>query len=169
MVALCTPGTGIAGSAEPPGVPPQVAASRPTRGEYVVGGVLGTAVGFGLGHAVVGEYGNMGWVFTVGELAGVVVTYVGFYASLFGVTSQCGTGDCEDSWLRRHSGSLLAGGVIAMAAGTLTFAALRIWEIIDVWWRPTVAPPDMGPTVGVMVAPTLVNGDTAGLALAVTF
>ena len=39
--------------------------------QYVSGGTVGTAVGFGIGHALVGEYARIGWVFTMTEVLSV--------------------------------------------------------------------------------------------------
>lgn len=47
-----------------------------TSGEYVTGGLLGTFVGFGLGHAIQGRYGSTGWIYTLAETGLLVATTI---------------------------------------------------------------------------------------------
>ncbi len=79
------------------------------------GGLVGTFFGFGVGHAVIGEYGNMGWVFTVGELAGIGLMTGGYYLGISG----------DESFPKAGLGMILGGCLV-----TLGF---RIWEIVDIW------------------------------------
>jgi len=94
-------------------------------GPYVTGGVLGTAIGFGIGHAVQSRYGEMGWIFTVTE----VPAYGAFLAGYI-------------RWLnrsRRHDDELPKAqplDITLMAAGGAVFMAFHIWEIVDVWVTP---------------------------------
>lgn len=92
-------------------------------GRYVAGGLVGSFVGFGAGHAVIGEYSNIGWAFTVGEAAGLAFLMSGVVSELSCLFS-CGV---EQS----SSNNAL------IAVGAALFYGFRIWEIVDVWVRPT--------------------------------
>ncbi len=101
-------------------------------GEIVGGGLLGTLVGFGTGHAAQGRWRDTGWIYTAGESASFLV--------LAGGAAACSGGrddDDDDEDLRVFSDS--AGCVVIVAAVTLgTFAVFRIAEIVDVWATPQV-------------------------------
>lgn len=86
----------------------------------VTGGVVGTVVGFGLGHLFIGKYGEQGWVYTVGELGSLVAISVGATAAI---------GD----WV---SGNKNGGGSTLLWVGIVGYYGFRIWEIVDVWVRP---------------------------------
>lgn len=93
-------------------------------GRYIAGGVLGTTVGLGIGHAVAGEYGSRGWVFTTGELASLGLIIGGFAKGADAST---------------NGGTSFDGGAAAMMiGGAIAHAVFRIWEVIDVWTRPKV-------------------------------
>jgi hypothetical protein len=84
---------------------------------YVIGGILGTYPGLGIGHAVQGRYSDRGWIFTAGEIGSTAVLAVGAARCLGTVYNR----PCDDG--------LLTLGVV----GLLGF---KIWEIIDVWVAP---------------------------------
>ena len=86
-------------------------------GRYVAGGIVGTAVGFGIGHAISGEWTSTGWIFTVGEVAALTGAF-----GLSYVVAQ------EDK----------GAGVLVFVGGMLIAIGLNIWEIIDIWTRPTI-------------------------------
>jgi hypothetical protein len=90
---------------------------------YVLGGLAGTYYGFGIGHAIVGEWSNKGWIFTVGEIGSFVVIGAGLAQAL--------PRNATDLERRR-------GGTIALA-GAVAWSAFRFYEIYDVWTRPKVA------------------------------
>ena len=83
---------------------------------YVIGGVLGTWIGLGLGHGIQGRFSQMGWVFTAGELGSIAL-------------AAGGVGQCIAS-------NNCSNGVGAMLLGYMGFIGFRIWEIIDVWAAP---------------------------------
>ncbi|MCO4763756.1 MAG: hypothetical protein KC502_19745 [Myxococcales bacterium] len=101
-------------------------------GSYVLGGLLGTWMGFGIGHAVQGRYSDGGGIFTLGQVVGLGVGLTGMIRSIesrsceFDVQGNafCGSGRNEDMWT--------AIGV----SGFVLYAAVRVWEIIDLWASP---------------------------------
>ena len=96
---------------------------------YVVGGVLGTVLGFGIGHAVQGRYSaDYGWLYTAGELSGWVVLGAGF-AKAAKCTEEEYLDDLRDRCLRTS-------GLMALT-GYLLFAGLKITETITVWLPST--------------------------------
>lgn len=82
------------------------------------GGLVGTGFGLGLGHLVIGKYGEMGWVFTVGEIASAAAMSMG--------AAQLATGVFYGD----------DGGADLLWIGMASYVGFRIWEIIDVWTRP---------------------------------
>src|ERR1700752_2272429 len=87
-----------------------------SNGRYIGGGIVGTLFGFGIGHAIDGYYGEIGWIFTTTELASAIVLGSGLH-------------NCEvDVYDKRHC---KGGASLAVAIGGLSFLGLRIWEIID--------------------------------------
>ena len=98
-------------------------------GRYIAGGVVGTAVGFGIGHAIEGRYAFPGWIFTAGETISWITLAVGLskctttttYSSTYGYSD---TRDCG------------GGAKAAIIIGATALVGLRIWEILDVWLVP---------------------------------
>jgi hypothetical protein len=89
---------------------------------YAVGGVVGTFVGFGIGHAVQGRYGEKGWIFTVGELGSIALIVAGLAQSI----TNCSYGsNCANS-----------AGTSEILIGYFGVLGFRIWEIIDLWATP---------------------------------
>ncbi len=91
--------------------------------QYVAGGVTGTLLGFGIGHAVQGRYTYDGWKFTLGQgvaLTAVVVGATGCVNNAF---------DSETKGCSGVNEGLLFGGLV-------TLFAFRIWELIDIWATP---------------------------------
>ena len=95
-------------------------------GRYVTGGILSYALGFGVGHAVQGRWGDDGWVFTVGGSASLI-------AILYGLTQIDHRYDPETGQYNssRH------GHTIAMA-GIVGLVGFRIWEVVDAWVAPPI-------------------------------
>ncbi len=95
---------------------------------YVVGGVIESSYGFGIGHAIQGRWLEKGWVFTAGELSAVAAVVYGFRE--VDRTSWCRTGEfgteCGDSTLGR---ALIFGGLA-------TYMGFRIWGAVDAWAAP---------------------------------
>lgn len=94
-------------------------------GRYIVGGILGTYPGFGIGHAIQGRYGSKGWIFTVGEVASAAVMVAAFSDGCLS-----GYGNIRDEGCDDNSGLLIV--------GIGAFLGFHIWEILDVWIAPPV-------------------------------
>ncbi len=91
---------------------------------YVVGGIIGTYPGFGLGHVVQGRWKERGWVFTTGESASALVFIIGAAQCLGDII-----GETIEQRERRCRGGL-------MQLGAISFFVFKIWEIVDVWATP---------------------------------
>ena len=86
------------------------------QGRYIGGGVVGTIVGAGIGHAIQGRWLRTGWIHTVLQVGGWMV--MGFQAGRRTVAPE-------------------AGHLITVAVSSLVIAGSRIWEIVDVWVLPS--------------------------------
>jgi hypothetical protein len=87
----------------------------PTKETYIIGGIIGTYPGFGLGHAIQGRWRDRGWIYTLGETAGVLVAGAGLI-NCFGDTAE--NDDCDRS---------------AIKVGMGTYIGFKLVEIYDVW------------------------------------
>lgn len=98
------------------------------KSRYVVGGIVESAYGFGIGHIVQGRWLEKGWVFTLGEVSAVAVAVYGFrelHRSAWCRTGEFGT-ECGD---RTYAHTL-------MLSGLVTYMGFRIWGAIDAWATP---------------------------------
>ena len=91
-------------------------------GQAIGGGLVGTFVGFGIGHAILGKYTESGWKFTAGEAAGVAIGAAGINqfdkCELFKDDSKCGN------------------GLSTFLLGLLIYSGFHIWEMVEVWTIP---------------------------------
>lgn len=85
---------------------------------YLLGGTVGTLVGFGTGHAIQDRYMDRGWIFTAGELASALVFTAG--------SMKCTDTESEGNCTKTNSAIL----------GAIAFVGFKIWEIIDLWGTP---------------------------------
>ncbi|MEM9174372.1 MAG: hypothetical protein AAGC67_04000 [Myxococcota bacterium] len=106
-------------------------ASILTRGLYTEdqmtwGGITGTLIGFGSGHAIQDRWRETGWIYTAGESASVV--------ALIGGTVGCARRNDNDSFgdIFDTTDCFLAVSLVS----TATFAAFRVVEAFDVWISP---------------------------------
>ena len=83
--------------------------------QYVGGGVVGTFVGFGLGHLVQGRWLERGWIFSVAEPPLMVLGAAALFAN------------------SAHTGKSEPNGLAIFGAA---FVGMRIWEAVDVWYTP---------------------------------
>lgn len=86
-------------------------------GRYITGGILGSAIGLGIGHAVQRRYLPLGLIFSLGEAAG----WTAFFADSTLTTTSSG--------FTTRVSSIGTVGVI----GLVTTLGLHVWEIVDVW------------------------------------
>ncbi len=111
-------------------------------GKYITGGILGTAVGFGIGHGIQGRYSEGGLMFTLTEAGGYLI---GTSALLScserkdDPSTAKKESDCSDSELNQV---LLGYGV---------FLGFHIWEIVDVWRG--ARPVEEAPRSAMMILP----------------
>ncbi len=87
----------------------------PTKETYVIGGIVGTYPGFGLGHAIQGRWTDTGWIYTVGEVTSLVVAGAGIVNC---VNDGADDNDCNSS---------------AITIGLTAYVGFKIAEIFDVW------------------------------------
>jgi hypothetical protein len=93
-----------------------------SQGQHVGGGILGTWLGLGIGHAVQERWTDKGWIFTVGESIGFTFMMAGLVSCIDDSYDYDGTEtDCHEGYFW---------------GGLFTVFALRIWEIVDVWAYP---------------------------------
>lgn len=124
-----------------------------SRNRYLIGGAVGSTVGFGVGHAIQKRYRqDHAWIFTATEAA--AIGYI-FMRGLFACDGSMGAqhDDCMHDTERD------------LRYGFLTYLGFHIWEIVDVWTGVRVAEDSPHLSVG----PTLINKNTPGMALALRF
>lgn len=95
-----------------------------SEGQHMGGGIASILVGFGIGQAVQGRYGETGWIFTVGELASMTALMIGVVQAF----DDCFNFDdtCEDG---NKGEGLIIGGLVGLFA-------FRIWEVVDAFGGP---------------------------------
>jgi hypothetical protein len=91
---------------------------------YVIGGVIGTVVGLGIGQAIQGRYVPTGVIITAGEAASIALLEYGM--------SDCVAQDIGNAVSNETHNCSSA----ALTIGLAGFVGLRIWEIVDVWATP---------------------------------
>ncbi len=173
---------------EAPGVlePPQPAMARPlamqsrrlspgdqrildrgpiSGGAWALGGVLGTWMGFGLGHLAQGRYDDGGLLFTFGEIASLSMMVVGL-GNASGTDITCDEFGCRERFVSS------TGWQTITVVSAVAFGVLRIWEIIDVWYAPAMINERYetvrrmsSPNWSLMVLPTGNDGAQASFAL----
>ncbi len=104
---------------------PEQTVQNPTisRGQYVTGGVIGSVLGFGIGHAIQERYSPMGWIFTAAEVGGIVLIS----------NSNCNgyrDTNSQDRAIRERRDCEYETRAITGAALLIGFHA---WEIVDLW------------------------------------
>lgn len=134
---------------------------RISEGEWVAGGLLGTLVGFGTGHIVYDQYLSKGWIFTVGEAAGVAVMVQGVKK----FNESCSI--FSNVPCQKDTSQLLL--------GVLIVGAFHIWEVIDVWMYPAShnrryeSIRERMTGTGFSISPYVSSGETTGYGLQLGF
>lgn len=90
--------------------------------QHAGGGALAFFIGFGTGHIVQGRWGEIGWVFTLGDVASYAAIIVG--AREFCLDRADGT-PCDNT----RAGTLLAVGVLGLIG-------FHVWETLDAFIVP---------------------------------
>ena len=88
-----------------------------SNGRYIGGGVASIFLGFGIGHAIQGRWGERGWTFTLLDTIGVS----GMIASSVALRDDIREG-------------VLIGGFVG---SILIFVTSKIWSIADAWVLPS--------------------------------
>jgi hypothetical protein len=130
-------------------------------GRYIAGGIVGTAVGFGIGHGIQQRYFPLGLVFSIGEAAGLVL-----YLSNVSVTTTTNSSGFPTT------SSVNIGTVGAI--GLATILGFHIWETVDIWVTGTALHRkwvERHPRASLSILPAvMVRGTTSpGLTVALTF
>jgi hypothetical protein len=96
--------------------------------QYIVGGVIGTLFGLGIGQAIEQRYVPTGLIITVGEAASIGMMSAGAAQCVANTIGNSFTYPANQTTQNCNSGLL--------EAGIGLYVGLRIWEIIDVWATP---------------------------------
>lgn len=115
-----------------------------SRFRYIAGGLIGTFYGFGIGHAIVGEYSSSGWFYTISEAAAAGVLGYGI-ARTYGA-----------DYAPQGTAALLLGGSVAILL-------LRVAEIRDLWTRPEVARLERDTDTAFAVGPSVTDNSVGAL------
>ena len=105
-------------------------------GRYVAGGLVGSTLGLGIGHAIAGQYRNMGLFFTISEVVSLVVVGAGVGIggkAVFNIGR--GTGITDAASGLSNVGAVLAGASMALT-GVVLYGIFHLWELFDIWIRP---------------------------------
>jgi hypothetical protein len=92
----------------------QAGESLSGKDRYIAGGIVGSVLGLGVGHAIEGRY--KGLLFTITEAAAITLIIVG-------------------SVVPMPQGAKIP----IILVGALGLAGFKIWEIIDIWTGPNYA------------------------------
>jgi hypothetical protein len=82
-------------------------------GQHAGGVAANWLFGFGIGQAIQGRWSDTGWIFTLGEAAGITLIVAGAVRSCFG----CEGGDND--------------GAALVIGGAIGYVAFHIWSIVD--------------------------------------
>ncbi len=96
-------------------------------GEYIGGGLVALFIGFGVGQAVQGRWGEKGWIFTLGEGVSIAALFYGVVQALSCIDRNRtdGSGTCSGDE-----------GVGVTLIGFAGFSVFRVWETIDAFAAP---------------------------------
>ena len=124
-------------------------------GRYIGGGIASIFLGFGIGHAIQGRWGERGWIFTLGDaiVVGGIVT-----STLLTVQNL-------------NAVNIPTGYLVSVGGFALLGFALRIWSILDAWSLPAhyKIVQESRFQVSPLVASNYSNFNTIGLGLNVKY
>lgn len=102
--------------------------------EYILGGVIGSYLGFGIGHAIQGRYGRDGVKFTIGQSATITLIIIGALSCIdhHYDADYYDSPEYADTAARNRNRC----HEYALWAGITGYFAFRIWEAVDVWSAP---------------------------------
>lgn len=95
-----------------------------SRDRYILGGVMGTTIGFGTGHAIVGKWKEMGWLYTLAETGFLGMMMIGYKKSII------------DTVETGFNGNFDGPSYGLMITGYLGFFLTKMGETYDIWNRP---------------------------------
>ena len=101
-----------------------------SKGAYIGGGITGSIVGLGIGHAIEGRYLPLGLIFTAGE--------IGAYALMVAGITNCIDKSNFFNLSSSNASFQTCSTNSAFAIGLAGFVGLRVWEIIDLWVEPPI-------------------------------
>ncbi len=146
----------LANAAEPIKVKPASSGGIST-GRYITGGIVGSVVGFGIGHAIQRRYMPLGLVFTLGEAA----AYTAFFADTrFGTSTSLGVTTVRATSI----------GTIG-TIGLIAALGLHVWEVVDLWvtGADLREKPVAEHSSKLMVMPLVMNDRAPGVGMAFQF
>ena len=130
-------------------------------GRYITGGIIGSAIGYGIGHAIQGRYMPLGLVFSLTEAAATVVI----------IADAHKTADTNIFIFGDTKYALGTAGVIGLVA----LLGVHVWEVVDVWvagaeLRRKAPKADLASMKTKIVAlPIAPGGDAPGLSMVMRF
>lgn len=120
-------------------IPEQQPAMTPgiSADSYLQGGIVGTVVGLGLGHAMEGRYtadSGKGFIFTIGEVAPFAIVIGG--SLLEWMRDPCSGDAGSHAECRNSDRPRIFSTPDAFNVATAIFIGFKIWEIADIWNYP---------------------------------
>jgi hypothetical protein len=99
-----------------------------SQGEHIGGGLAAMFIGFGVGQAIQGRWGDKGWIFTVGEAASIVGLFYGVSKAF-----SCDGYYSNDTYYDDCNGDE---GMGIFFVSLLAFSVFRVWETVDAFAAP---------------------------------
>ena len=134
--------------------------------QYRAGAIVGTVVGFGMGHLMQNRYtgeSGKGWLFTIAEPAPFAIILVG---SLYEWMLDPCSGDAGSHDGCSGKKKRIFATEDALKVATAIFFGIKIWEIVDVWsYTPTKTASSIPPKLQIAILPTSQSDIGLGLKL----
>lgn len=94
------------------------------KGQLIAGKIVGTTVGFGVGHLILQDWSTKGWAFTGTQVIGSAL--INIAAGKAGTHANAFTNDVSLKHLNAREKALYYSGLGL-------FLGSRLWEIVDLW------------------------------------